>query len=272
MSKVKLFEIRVYVAVAFTLAFLLAGVSALHAGPRIKPGLRVAILDIDGEFGASAGGARITAASTASALGLDEETVLQPHLDFDWEKWHLWLLGFKADYSGSGTTEATIQLGDFLPIAFNTPVVTDVEFTYLTANFIYDIIPTKFFDIGIGLGGGMVKYRMAFQSKRSPLRASKDNTLPFAFPMARIAQEIRRFGLMGTVGGILVKYGNHDISYFQVDLSASYRIFGKEEGLMGHLTLGYQYLSLDYEYFGQGEIVIIDIALDGPYLGFALSF
>jgi hypothetical protein len=29
---------------------------------------------------------------------------------------------------------------------------------------------------------------------------------------------------------------------------------------------------MDYDYDGQGEIIIIDIELDGPYLGFALSF
>jgi hypothetical protein len=272
MMKIDIFKIRAQVMVALTLILLLTCVSALHAGPRIKPGLRVSLLGIDGQFGATTSGGGLGIGSSADALGLDTETIFQPQVDFDWEKWHLWLIGFKADYSGSGTAEATIQLGNLPPITAGTPVQSDVGFTYITANLIYDIIPTDVVEIGIGLGGGVVDYELAFQSEISPLRVTTGNTLPFAYLLLRIGKEFGRFGLLGSVGGISVEFSGHDISYLQADVSASYRIFGEEDKLQGHVALGYQYFRMDYEYEDQGGIGIIDVTLDGPYLAFALSF
>ena len=46
--KVDIFRIRAQVMVALTLILLFTCVSTLHAGPRIKPGLRVSLLGIDG--------------------------------------------------------------------------------------------------------------------------------------------------------------------------------------------------------------------------------
>ena len=270
--KVDIFRIRAQVMVALTLILLFTCVSTLHAGPRIKPGLRVSLLGIDGQFGATSSGSGSSIGSSASALGLDSETIFQPQVDFDWKRWHLWLIGFKADYSGSGIAEANIQLGNLPPITAGTPVRTDAGFTYVTANLIFDIIPTDLVELGIGLGGGVVDYELAFQSEISPLRVATDNTLPFAFPMLRIAKEFGRFGLLGTVGGISVSFSGHDISYLQADVNASYRIFGEEDKLQGHVALGYQYFRMDYEYEDQGGIGIIDVTLDGPYVAFALSF
>jgi hypothetical protein len=272
MMKIDLFRNHAQVVVALTLALLLTGASALHAAPRITPGLRVSILDIDGQFGAIGSGGVLDLGSSASALGLDSETIFQPQVDFDWKKWHLWLIGFKADYSGSGTAEANIQLGNLPPITAGTPVRTDAGFSYITANLIYDIIPTDVVEVGLGLGGGLVDYDLAFQSELSPLRIATDSTLPFAFPILRIAKAFGRFGLLGTIGGIAVNYSGNDISYLQADVSASYRLFGEEKKLQGLVTLGYQYFRMDYEYEDQGGTGIIDVTLEGPYLGFFLSF
>ena len=157
-------------------------------------------------------------------------------------------------------------------ITAGTPVRTDADFTYVTANLIYDIIPTDAVEIGLGLGGGLVDYDLAFQSEVSPLRVATESTLPFAFPMFRIAKAFGRFGLLGTIGGIAVNFSGNDISYLQADLSASYRIFGEDEKLQGHVTLGYQYFRVDYEYGDQGGTTIINVTLEGPYFGFLLSF
>ncbi len=250
----------------------LPGHPSSHAAPRVTAGLRVAFLDIDGNFGIVPSIDLIGLTSSASALGLKEETVFQPHVDFNWKDWHLWLIGFQAEYSGSGTADTTIQIGNFPPITKGTPVRTDVGFKYLTANFVYDIIPTDSVDIGVGLGGGLVNYELAFQSEVSSLSASLDNTLPFVFPMVRVAKEIGSFGFTGTFGGIAVEFGAHDITYLQLDLGINYRFFDQDKKPRGYLTLGYQFFNMDYVYEDQGSIGIIDVILSGPYLGLALSF
>ncbi|MHC4521495.1 MAG: hypothetical protein ACYTAS_23120 [Planctomycetota bacterium] len=142
---------RARVMVALVLGLWLIGVSTLQAGPRVKPGVRVGQLDIGGQFGAISDAGVASASSSASALGLDAEAILQPHVDLDWTRWHLWLTGFHAEYSGSGTAQATIDLGGRPPITAGTPVGTDADFTYVTGNVVYDILPTDLVDLGLGL-------------------------------------------------------------------------------------------------------------------------
>jgi len=245
---------------------------ASHASPRVRAGLQAAFLDIEGNFGLQPSSNIITLTSDAKALGLKEETVFQPRVDFDWKDWHLWLIGFQADYSGSGTLEAKIQVGALPPIAKGTPVRTDAGFQYLTANFVYDLLPTDAVDLGLGLGGGLIHYELAFKSEVSPISAGLDDTLPFVFPIARVAKEIGNLGLMGTIGGLAVELGAHDITYMQIDLGVHYRIFDQDKKLRGNVTLGYQYFDMDYVYEGQSSIGIIDVILSGPYLGVTLSF
>ena len=263
---------RVRVMVALALALWLIDVSTLQAGPRVKPGLRVGQLDIGGQFGAISDAGAASVSSSASALGLEAETIFQPHVDLDWTRWHLWLTGFQAEYSGSGTAEATIDLGGRPPITAGTPVQTDADFTYLTGNVIYDILPTDLVNIGLGLGGGLVGYDLAFQSEISPLRVTTSETLPFAFPLARLAKEIGPLTLLGSVGGLAVDFSGYDIAYLNYDISVNYRIFGADDKMQGHVTVGYQYLEVDYEHEDESGRVIIDVALDGPYVGLALSF
>ena len=263
---------NVLLLIVVTLMALLAGHAPAHAGPRVKATFQAALLDIDGNFGIQPNSNTIILTSDAQALGLKEETVFQPHLDLDWKDWHLWLIGFQADYSGSGTLEAKVQIGNFPPITRGTPVRTDAGFKYLTANVVYDILPTDAVDVGLGLGGGLINYELGFKSEVSSVRVALDDTLPFVFPIVRIAKEIGHFGVMGTIGGIAVVLGAHDISYLQMDIGINYRIFGQDKKTRGTVTLGYQYFSMDYEYEGQSSIGIIDVVLSGPYLGFALTF
>jgi hypothetical protein len=113
---------------------------------------------------------------------------------------------------------------------------------------------------------------VATQSEVSSLSAALDNTLPFVFPMARVAKEIGSFGFAGTIGGIAVEFGAHDIAYLQLNLGISCRFFDQDKKPRGYVTLGYQFFNMDYVYEDQGAIGIIDVTLSGPYLGFALSF
>jgi hypothetical protein len=270
--KIFFFKTNAFVTVGVALIVWLPGQPSSHAAPRVKATFQAALLDIDGDFGVLPNSNIITLTSDANALGLKEETVFQPRLDFDWKDWHLWLIGFQADYSGSGTLEAKVQIGSFPPITRGTPVRTDAGFKYLAANVVYDVLLTDFIDIGLGLGGGLVNYELAFKSQLSSVRVAFDDTLPFVFPLVRIVKEIGNFGLAGTIGGIAIVLGAHDINYLQMDVGISYRVFDQDEKLQGNVILGYQYFEMDYVYEGQSSVGVIDVILSGPYLGFALSF
>jgi hypothetical protein len=255
------------VSTILTLAEFISGCGI----PTVSPMIRVGELDIDGDFNITGGGGALSAASDMNALGLDEETALQPRVDVDWGNLHLAVSGLWVDYTGDGAVRGTLELGGNI-IPAGTPARTDLEMDFYTGYITYDLLPIDFlFDLGVGLGVGYLDYDLAIQSKTSPARISSDEDLPFGFLTARVAREIGRFEIVGMVSGLGVEFDDADISYYEVDAFAGFRLFG-EGRIQGNLIAGYRAIGLDCEWDDQGRNLDADVDFQGPYIGFKLRF
>jgi hypothetical protein len=254
---------------AVTLA-LLALVTAGCATPEIGLVPRVGSLDIDGDFGTSAGSGAFVSKSSASALGLDEETAFQPRVDLDWTDWHMSVNATQVEFSGDGTVQRTLNLPG-QQFTAGTPVSTEWDFGLYTASLVYDLIPAEDIDIGFGAGVGLLDYDISAQSRTTSAKASTDDNLPFAYLTARVAREIGRFAFLAQVSGAGIDWDDEDISFFELDLSAAYRLFSTKK-IEGSVMAGYRMISVDYEWEDGGSKVEADADFDGPYVGFILRF
>lgn len=262
-----------YSRLLFIIVFLSALLLASCGMPRIGPMARVGNLDIDGDLTlkGGAGPLAIRSSTSASSLGLDDETVFQPRVDVDWDDLHLTMNGFQTEYSGDGAVQSTLSLGGQI-INIGTPVRSDWDIGFYTVQAMYDILPIEVVDVGIGGGVGYLEYDVDIQSKTSSSFIASDDELPFAFLSLRAAKEFGPFEAIGILNGLGIELGDEDFTYYEADVSASYRLFGGDKR-QGHVVLGYRLLSMDYEYKDRGrKVKVDDVELKGPYIAFKLYF
>jgi hypothetical protein len=246
--------------------FLAAGCST----PKITPMVRVAQLEIDGDLDFKAGGGLLTSSTTASQLGLDDETVIQPRIDLDWEKLHLGVEGFQTHYEGDGTLSNTLNFGGNT-IPFNAPVSSDWDLDLYRTFLVYDVLPWDFMDVGIGGGLGYIKYDAKIRSQLTGAWVASDSDLPFAFLTARLNKDIDRFSLQALVSGVSADLEDDDLSYFDAEAQASFLLFSKDN-LAGRIMVGYRFVKVVYEWEDNNRDVELDADFKGPFLGFALRF
>jgi hypothetical protein len=240
--------------------------------PRVKPMARVGVLDIEGDIEVRNRSGSARGASDADDLGLDEETVFQPRLDVDWGPVHLSAEGFGVDYSGRGEAEAQLAFGGTV-ISRGTKLDTDLSGDFVTGSVVVDPFPIPTVDLGIGLGVGYLAYDLEFDSREAPVRLEIDDELPFAFLVFRAAAQFGSFAFLGTARGLSLEWEDDDITYYEIDVSARYRPFGDDEGVLeGYVAVGYRYLSIDYSYEPSDGKLELDVDLSGPYLALELWF
>jgi hypothetical protein len=252
---------------AITLALLALAVLGCTT-PEVGLVPRVGNLDIEGDFGTSIGSGVLVSKTSASSLGLDDETAFQPRIDLDWTDLHLSVNATNVEYSGDGVVQRTLNLPG-LQLTGGTPVSTDWEFGLYTASLVYDIIPTEAIDIGVGAGVGWLDYDITAES--SSARSSTDDNLPFAYLTARIAKEIGRFAFLAQLSGAGVEWDDEDLSYYEFDLSAAFSLFETKK-TEGSVLVGYRLIGVDYEWEDGGSKIEADAEFDGPYIGFMLRF
>jgi len=254
------------ICIMSVILFLALGCST----PKISPMIRVAQLDISGDIDFKAGGGILASSTSASQLGLDDETVIQPRVDLDWEKLHLGIEGFQADYDGNGTLSNTLNFGGNT-IPFNSPVSSDWELDLYRAFLVYDLLPWDFMDVGIGGGLGYIKYDAEIRSRLTGSWVVTDNDLPFAFLTARFNKEIDRFNLQALVSGIGVELDDEELSYFDAEAHAGFRLFSADN-LEGSIMVGYRFINVVYEWDDKGRDLELDVDFKGPFVGFVLRF
>lgn len=251
------------------LALLLALTASSCALPRIRASARLGQLDLDGSIGASSSGSAIQ--SSASALGLDKDkAVPEARVDLDWLGVHVGLSQFGSRHEGRGTAQTTLSLGGGPSITAGTPVDSMLEVELTTARVTWDVIPTRFADIGIGFGVGYYDYEVDVRSLATISRVRSDESFPIAFLALRAASQIGPFEAVGNVGALDVDLGSDELSYYDVDLSVGYRFFKKLKA-QGQVTLGYRMLMTDLKYSDRGGEVEADLEFSGPYLGLTFS-
>jgi len=262
--------IRTSVVFLGILALVLAGCSTPRAGILLRAGPQ----NIDGGIGASQTTGPITVGGVAStdSLGLDTEWVFYPEIDVDWESWHLALDGFFTRYTGSGTADVGLKLGDLDPIIAGSIVDSELDVGYLTLETSYSLWAPGWIDLGIGIGVGVLDYGVDLAATRIPVTYELDGTVPFGYPLLRVGSEVGDFRFLGTLAGLGISYEGTHLSFLEVDARAGYRIFGDADSVAGTLFLGYRYLDFTYEDEQSQSDLTIEVQLNGPYLGFELAF
>jgi hypothetical protein len=250
----------------------LAMLLVLAAGcsmPRFDASLRAGGMEIDGDVTGSAGPAE--ARTTANRLGLDREAVVQPRVDADWGAWHAWIDGFVVSFSGHGSAEGEISRGGNT-IAAGVDTRTDVDIGYLVGGLTFDIFPTDYLDIGVGVAGGLVTYDFEIEERSGAGRVVFDDWLPLAYPVVRLASEIGPVRAFAEGGLMRLEYDDAHYDFGIFEVAAMYRVFGEDEAIQGYATLGYRYLYFDYDYDFSVGGAELDVTLSGPYAGFTMSF
>jgi hypothetical protein len=252
----------------------LAGLLSVLAGcslPEIRPAIRLGRLAIEGDVSASAQGL-VNASSSASELGLDSDDadpVLMGRLDFDFDPLHVVLDGFDVDYRGTGVARGDLNLnGITIPAQSN--VESSLDLGMYTGTAIIDLIPLDVVEAGIGLGVGLFRYDLEFNSLDAPLRVLAEDEQPFGFVAARAAIDFFDFELIGLGRGIGFELDDEDFLFYDIDVSLSYDLIDVAY-LHLHLLGGYRYIYLSYDFEDHNGRVDSHVEMHGPYVGAALG-
>ena len=116
------------------------------AFPDLRLYPRYGAMGLDGDIGANATG--VSSQASTDSLGIDDENVFQPRVDFDWDPMHIYAQGYQVEFEGEGTAESTFDFGDGNGITIGDDVQTNLDLTVYTGSVVFDILPDFLLDLG----------------------------------------------------------------------------------------------------------------------------
>jgi len=251
---------------AFTCLGLSLLLGACTSAPAIRAVPRYSVLEIEGDLETVSGA--ITASSKLSGLGLDDDRVLLPRVDLDWNRNHLTLSGLDAEFEGTGLEgDVNVGLGSVTIMA---RARTTFEFGLWVAQYHRDLFSSAHLDLGLGLGVGMVDTDITITALVTSETIQTDADLPFAYPSMRIAARLGGAELVILASGISAKFDDGRVSFLDIDAGTRIPLFGSEGGFRGALDLGYRMLRGDFEYEDQGSDIQAETSIQGPYIGLGI--
>lgn len=226
---------------------------------------------ISGGIGATSGGGTAISQSLSSlGIGGSQEG-FAGRIAVEWLNFQLAVSGFEADYSGTGTTTAEISFEDEV-ITADTDVNSALDLRYLNGTLTWDLIPTDLVDIGVGIGVAALDLDLEATSTVGAQSVSVDEVIPLPELALRASANLGLVGVFGTVGWISGEYQDFDGRLLDIDLHGRVRIVGSGDRLVGHLAAGYRYVDTEFEFDDGDDRISTDLQLDGPYVGFNVSF
>ena len=118
--------------------------------PTARVVARIGNLNPDGDFEIQNKSDNFESRLSADDL-VDDETVFQPRADLEWLGWHLTITGFDTEFSGDGTLNQEIRLGN-QTISAGTPVRSDIDVGLYTSSLTFDLFPGDWLELGVGAG------------------------------------------------------------------------------------------------------------------------
>lgn len=246
------------------LAPLCAVALAACSAPRVDALARTTWLSASGRFGASSG-----AIAGENDLGLGRDD-FAPGLRVDVELGVPRLVGsvIDANSEGASTLSSAVQMnGTTIPAG--TPVESDLALTQAEALVLFDLVPTSMVDLALGFGAALLDFDQSVRSGGQEVHAAE--TLPLPLVAGQAALRLGELELQGLVSGIAYASGSDELSYWSADLFARWA-FASGGPLRASLALGWRALDLDLEYASKGTSYALDERLDGPWIGFEVSF
>lgn len=257
---------------------LLVGALALVAtgcsAPSVELTPRVLFLELEGDFAADRTQGDLSASQETSwdRLGLDDSvTAISPRADV-----HVgpidWTFDYAAaDFSGTGTTSAEIEL-DGTTIAQGATVESELDLAVWRAIGTWDFVPTDFATVGVGLGLAAVDFDAAIVDPNAAASISADETVPLPFVALRGGLDWGDLDAEALLGVLAIDFDSYEASYVDLDLFVRYHVFGGANRASIHVLLGYRFVELDAEYEDGSDRVAFDTSLSGPYLGATIGF
>jgi hypothetical protein len=251
---------------------LLPTLAAGCSAPSLRLTPRVGSVGLDGDFASDTTAA--PGANAIGALGLDDSQVeFLPRADIEFGPL-VWTLDYGAlAYSGSGTAQANITIGD-VEVEADGTLDSDIDLQLLRSSFTVDVLPTDTFDLGLGLGLGAAEVSAAITDTTpgSPTlgqTAATEEVVPLPFLSLLAGVEVGPFGAEAWIAFLSLSVQDVDVDYLDLDLSAYWR-FADWPGADLRLVLGYRRIDVAAEYDDGVDRVEADLQFDGPYLGISV--
>jgi len=233
-------------------------------GACVQPGVRTWVhggdLELSGDLSTG------DASASVDSLGLgDGEFSGSAGAELDWAPLHVTLESLSTEYDGQGVIDGALDLGNS-NIALGETVNSEIEAELAQVRMIWDVLPSSFADLGIGVGLANFDYTATIDSLSGPGGTTLRDEQAFAFLTARARKELGRFELVARVSGLSHEFGNDSIGYFDLDGTVSLRLLQVGPATL-RLDLGYRHLELEVVLDSNLEL---DGSSSGPFAGISL--
>ncbi|MHC4263715.1 MAG: porin family protein [Planctomycetota bacterium] len=246
-------------------SFLAAGCSA----PSLRITPRVAFVDLDGTFAATAGA--VNSGSSIEDLGLDDtETEFIPRADFEFGPFQ-WTVDYGTlGFSGSGIADNQITIGG-VTVPASGAVDSEIDLALYRSTFTWDLVPSDTVDLGLGFGLGAAEVSATITDRQvgSPTEgqsATTEELIPLPYAAASATFTFGDFGVEGLLGLFSIDVEDVEVQYFDLDLNAYWQ-FVDVGGAGFRLTGGWRLIDVQAQYDDADDFVDADLEFSGPYAG-----
>ena len=170
-----------------------------------------------------------------------------PRLDVDWEGVHFSAAALFTNRRGDGLLSGEVSVGG-TTLAGNLPVQTSIDLEVLTTAVTWDMIPSDWYEFGLGFGLHLVDFDTSIQDVATGEIARTKELFPVPVIVARFNFKDWPLGAGLSIGKLDLGLPGLDLETFDVDAFVEWRAFGTGERETGYLVLGYRRLNLAAEY------------------------
>lgn len=250
--------------VSTLLLILAAGCSAPSAD--LIP--RYGTFDVEGHFGITSNAANPVPVADMETAGFDrDDGYLGLRADINVGSPTYFISAQSTSHGGSGNLLNQLSSGG--SVINPGPVSTKMDIALYQLGVTFDFVPSDLVDVGLGLGINTVDLDAEVANGGSAIDV--DRTLPIPVIALRAGIDLGDFEASALVTGLEIDVSGDEVSYFDLDVLARYRLIGGDDHLAGSIALGYRLVELGVEYEDDGDRIDTEFRFDGPYLAFILS-
>jgi hypothetical protein len=146
-----------------------------------------------------------------------------------------------------------------------------VELDTLDGALLFDLFPGDTVELALGVGATYLDVDLRFTQVGTTTTVATEEALPVPMVAGLASVWLGPVEVSAFAGGFSYALDGDEITFLDADLFARWALFGGQKRLRGSLVVGYRHTSLDLSYEDDDDEVDIDLTVDGPYVGLALS-
>lgn len=226
------------------------------------------------------GGSSSNLVASGNTLDLDKSNGLMYGLGVSYKHWFLGLTYMPSRFEDQGSGYSYFDLSGPNGTGVLTKVVTntEVDIDMYLANIMYEAVRTKHtsFKVGIGVGASSVNFNITPQDAIVK-EIRYNNSQPFGYITLNMATNYKRFLFAANTNGVMMKLDGVQINYLDFTTQLGYRAY---QGYFNiDIIAGYRMvnfaLSGSTDTDGPPPVThtyAVDLTLEGPFIGFTLSY